>query len=699
MAVTISYEADGRVLVATVDNPPVNALSHAVRSGLKDAAERAANEDAVEAMVVAAAGRTFIAGADIREFGKPMQEPGLGEVIDVIEALDKPVVAAMFGTTLGGGLEVAHGCHYRVAQAGSKFGLPEVKLGLLPGAGGTQRMPRLAGVAFSLEAITSGNHYPVEKGLEVGIVDQVVDGDVVAAAVKFAVETAIPKGVRKTRDQVVPDKDQAAEIIAAFKKKSARSSRGYFAPEQCIACVEASVSMDYDAAIVEERERFMACMANPQSRAMQHIFFAERQTKIIPDLSRDTPVRSVKSVGVLGSGTMGGGIAMCFANAGIPVTLIDINEEMLQKGLGVVRSNYERSAKRGKLTTDQVEHLMGLIKPSTDYADLSDVDLVIEAVIEQMDIKKKVFETLDSVCKQGAILATNTSYLNIDEIAAATKRPEDVIGLHFFSPANVMRLLEIVRAEKTADDVLATSLAIAKGIKKTGVVARVCPGFIGNRMVKVYGQQAYKMASRGTAPETIDNAMYDFGLAMGPFAMGDMAGLDIGYMSRKASGSYDESVYSWVDRLVEMGRKGQKTGAGIYTYKPGDRTPNVDPMVMDMIREEAQARQIGLVDCTPEEIVERCMLALINEGAQILEEGMAIRASDIDIVYVNGYGFPPYRGGPMHYADYLGLDIVRTKLEALAKEDPAYWTVSPLITRLADAGETFAQFDRRNSKG
>ena len=696
---TVSKEIRGEIAIITVDNPPVNALSHSVRQGLSDHLTDLATNDSVKAIVIACAGRTFIAGADIREFGSPPKAPHLGEVVDQIEAMAKPVVAALHGTTLGGGLEVALSCHYRVADPRAKVGLPEVKLGLLPGAGGTQRLPRIAGPANALDAIVSGRHVGAKEALNWGVIDTIADGDLLDAAIALA-EEKISDGSRRTGDMKIDASKYDQAFFDGFRKQVAKQTRGYYAPERCIQCVEAAVKLPLAEGLKRERELFMDCMANPQSRALQHVFFAERQVSRIPGISKETPRRNIQRVGIIGAGTMGGGIAMNFANAGIPVTILELKQDALEHGLKVVRGNYERSMKRGKLTQDQVDGRMAQFTGTLKYEDLGDCDLIIEAVFEKMSIKKDVFAKLDQVAKEGAILASNTSYLDIDEIAAATKRPGDVIGLHFFSPANVMRLLEIVRAEKTSLDVLATCVDLAKKIRKVGVVAGVCHGFIGNRMLSPYGREASLNVIEGCRPDEVDAALYNFGMPMGPMTMSDMAGLDIGYMSRKERGreAYETRAYDWTDRVVEAGRKGLKVGAGIYDYDEGSRVPKPSAFVQTIIEEESAKLGIVRKSKSADEIVERSMMALINEGAKILGEGHAYRASDIDIVYINGYGFPPYRGGPMYYADSLGLKAVYEKICAFQKEAPRWWEPAPLLEKLANEGKSFADFDRENAR-
>ncbi len=695
MTQAVSTSRDGDLLIIMVNNPPVNALSHAVRQGLMEAADTLEADDGLKAGVLICAGRTFMAGADIREFGKPPQAPHLPEVVTRYERLAKPVVAAIHGTALGGGLEVALGCHARVAVASAKIGLPEVKLGLLPGAGGTQRLPRLAGVANALDAMLSGRHVAALEAAKWGVIDQITEDDLLEAS-KTLARTA---PLRPTGDIPV-DKAGADDAIAAAKSNAAKRMRGQFAPTQIIKCVEAALDLPLEDGLKTERALFQDCMANPQSAALRHYFFAERQVARVPGISKDTPRRDVTRVGVIGAGTMGGGIAMACANGGLKVMLLEMNADALDKGLATIRKNYDASAAKGRMTADDVEDRMERITGTLDYADLSACDLIIEAVFERMDVKKEVFGKLDKVARAGAILASNTSYLDIDDIAASTSRPSDVIGLHFFSPANVMRLLEIVRGKATAPDVLATSIDLAKRISKIGVVSGNCHGFIGNRMLRGYGREANLMVVEGAAPQDVDAALTSFGMAMGPLAVGDLAGLDIGYMTRQSVGraNYDTRAYDWVDELVEAGRKGQKTGKGIYLYEPGNRRPIPDPEVDAIIERAAETAQITRRSIGADEIVERCMLALVNEGAQILDEGIALRASDIDVVYVNGYGFPAHQGGPMHWADAKGLDWVLDRLKDLAGKTPQNWAVSPLIESLAKAGSSFAAYDAEKAK-
>lgn len=688
----VSTSRDGDLLIIMVNNPPVNALGQAVRAGLQQAALDLEADDALRAGVIVCAGRTFMAGADIREFGKPPLPPSLPDVVSVLENLKKPVIAAIHGTALGGGLEVALGCHGRIAVPSAKIGLPEVKLGLLPGAGGTQRLPRLAGVENALDAMLTGRHVTALEAVKWGAIDEITDGDLLEAA-----KTAARSAALRPTGAIPVDSAGADAAIAAAKAMAARRLRGQFAPGQIIACVEAALAGSLEDGIATERQRFQDCMAHPQSAAMRHYFFAERQISRVPGVDKETPRRTVKTFGVIGAGTMGGGIAMACANAGFEVRLLEMTDAALDTGLSLIRKNYDATAAKGRISVDDVEDRMARIAGTLDYGDLADCDVIIEAVFERMDVKKEVFAKIDAVAKDGAILATNTSYLDIDEIAAATSRPGDVVGLHFFSPANVMKLLEIVRGKDTSADVLATAMDCARSLGKVGVVAGNCHGFIGNRMLRGYGREAALMVVEGAAPEQVDGAMTGFGMAMGPLAVSDLAGLDIGYMTRQSigRGAYDTRAYDWIDQLVEAGRKGQKTGKGIYLYEPGSRKAIPDPEVTAIIGKAAEVAQIHRRDIREEEIVERCMLALVNEGAAILEEGIALRASDIDIVYANGYGFPVFQGGPMHWADAKGLDWVAARLSALAEATPANWTVSPLILKLASDGRNFADHDRR----
>jgi 3-hydroxyacyl-CoA dehydrogenase len=655
MSSPVNYTLTGTIGVISIDNPPVNALSLAVRQGIMDALDEA-ERDASDALVIICKGRTFIAGADISEFGKPIQDPWLPSVVNRIEASAKPVVAAIHGTALGGGFEVALAAHYRCALPSAKVGLPEVKLGLLPGAGGTQRTPRLAGAEAALDLMTSGTPVGTAYAAEIGLVDRIVEGDLLEGALAFAAElVADGAGPRRTAEMAFPVHNPA--IFDTYRATLAKRARGQIAPQYIVECVEGATRLSLEEGLQLERDRFAELMAGEQSIALRHIFFAERQAAKVDGLPKDTPLRPIESIGVIGGGTMGGGIAMSFANSGIPVTLIEINDEALERGLTIIDGNYAGSVKRGKLSEDKAAQCRALISGSTDYVSLADADLVIEAVFEDPDLKKQIFAKLDGVCKQGAILATNTSYQDVDAIAAATQRPQDVIGLHFFSPAHIMKLLEVVRGEKTADDVLATCMKLAKRIRKVPVVSGVCYGFIGNRMLQPYGKQSQLLLLEGATPEQVDGAMESFGMAMGPLRVFDLAGLDVGYRARQALSDEekgDPASYKVLDHLVEADRHGQKSGSGFYTYDDR-RRPTPCPEVHKIIEDTAAELGIERREISDEEIVDRLLGALIDEGRKIVDEGIAQRASDIDVVYVYGYGFPAFRGGPMHYAEVAGL--------------------------------------------
>jgi 3-hydroxyacyl-CoA dehydrogenase len=686
---SVSLERRGRVAVLTVDNPPVNALSQHVRQGLRDGLRQAGSDSAVAAVVLACAGRTFIAGADITEFGKPPQEPALSEVLDAIEQGAKPVVAAIHGTALGGGLEVAMTCHWRVGVRAARLGQPEVKLGLLPGAGGTQRLPRLVGVEKALSMIVSGDPIGGEEAHRLGLLDELVEGDLTTAAVAFA-ERVVAEGrpLRRVRD--LDDKIAAArgkpELFAEFRKSVARQTRGFRAPEACIKAVEGAVSLPFAQGLARERELFVELLNSPESKAQRYFFFAERESAKIPDVPADTPTRAINKVAVIGAGTMGGGIAMSFANVGIPVTVVEVAREALDRGLGIVRKNYEATASRGRLTSADVERRMGLIRGSIDFADVADADMVIEAVFEEMPLKKEVFARLDKVARPEAVLATNTSTLDVNEIAAATRRPESVIGTHFFSPANVMRLLEVVRGAKTSKTTIATAMAVGRRIGKVPVLVGVCHAFVGNRMLHQRGREAERLLLEGALPQQVDKVLYEFGFPMGPFAMGDLAGLDVGWRARKARGTRAPVA----DRLCEMGRFGQKTGSGFYRYEGSDRTPRPDPEVERLIAEIARQEGVTRRQIPDAEILERLLYPMVNEGAKILEEGIAIRASDIDVIWVYGYGWPVYRGGPMYWADHIGLKVIRDRMPELERRTgDERWRPAGLLSRLADQGASF----------
>ena len=651
MSSPVGYSLEGQIGVITVDNPPVNALSHAVRQGLLNAINEAQG-DASLAVLIICDGRTFFAGADITEFGKAPQEPHLPDLLNTIEASTKPVVAAIHGTALGGGFETALSAHYRCAVPQAKVGFPEIKLGLLPGAGGTQRTPKLAGAQASLDLISSGVPIGVQQAQSIGLIDKIIEGDLRDGALAW-VENLIGDSapIRRSSEQSVPDHDPS--IFDAYRESLEKRSRGQIAPGLIVSAVEAGTKLPFADGLAIERKAFMECMASPQSAGMRHIFFAERQASKIDGLAKDIPKRAIDKVGIIGGGTMGGGIAMSFANAGIPVTMIEISDEALERGLGIVDKNYAGSVKRGKLSDEKALACRGLISGSTDYAALADVDMVIEAVFENPDLKKKIFTQLDAVCKPGAILATNTSYQDVDAIAAATDRPHDVVGMHFFSPAHIMKLLEVVRGGKTADDVLATVMALAKTIRKIAVVSGVCYGFIGNRMLQPYAKTTQLLLLEGASPQQVDSAMENWGMAMGPLRVFDLAGLDIGYTARQSlldEEKGDPKANRVLDLLVESGRLGQKAGAGFYSYYD-QRRPSPDPLVDEMIKAASVEFAIDRRAISDDEIVDRLVSSLVNEGRKILAEGIAQRSSDIDIVYVYGYGFPVARGGPMFYAD------------------------------------------------
>jgi 3-hydroxyacyl-CoA dehydrogenase len=671
------------VAVLTVNSPPVNALSAAVRGGILKGIEAAIADPEVRAIVLACAGRTFIAGADITEFGKPMQEPSLHAVIKAIENSPKPVVAAIHGTALGGGLETALGAHYRVAVPSAKLGLPEVKLGLLPGAGGTQRLPRVVGVEQALEMVTSGTPIGAKVALGKGLVDALAPEDnLVPFAVDYARKLADEnKPLKKVRDLEL-HADPA--VFAAFRRANARKFRGFDAPESNIKCIEAAATQPFDEGEATERRLFTELMSGTQARAQQYLFFAEREAQKIPDLPKGTAVRPIKKVGIIGAGTMGGGISMNFLSAGFPVTIVEANEKALERGVGIMRSNYENTAKKGRLTQEQVERNMGLLTPSMSLEDLADCDLVIEAVFENMEVKREIFATLDHIVKPGAILASNTSYLNVDQIAAMTQRPQDVCGMHFFSPANVMRLLEVVKGAKTAPDVLETVMQLAKKIGKVAVVAGVCHGFIGNRMLELRQREAHKLILEGAMPWDVDRVIYDFGFPMGPFQMSDLAGLDIGWSADTSKG------ITLREQLCERDRRGQKTKAGFYDYNDKrEHTPS--PIVEELVLRQSAERQITRRKIDDQEILERCLYTMINEGARILEEGKAYRASDIDMVWLTGYGFPAYRGGPMFYADTVGVKHVVERLQAYQAMNEKDFEPAPLLVKLAEEGRGFTR--------
>ena len=692
----VSYQLEGDIGVIRLNNPPVNALSHVLRTGIQDAVTQAQN-DASLALVLICEGRTFIAGADISEFGKPPMLPSLPELLVVIEASQKPIIAAIHGTALGGGLETALACHYRCALSSAQVGLPEVKLGLLPGAGGTQRVPRLTGVKAALDLMTTGTPIAAAQAQSIGLIDKVVEGDLLSAALEFAKEVIAQGAELKQVSAIDVDKAAASdEFFVNYRKTLSKRFRGQEAPQRIVECVEAALNSAFDEGLKVERRLFVECMQSSQSAALRHMFFAERMSSKVKDLPKDTQLKDIKRVGIIGGGLMGGGIAMNFVNVGIPVTLLEISQEALQRGKELIAKNYAMTVSKGKLTVELAAQRQDMITGTTDYNDLAEMDLVIEAVFENLDIKKQVFSKLDKVCKQGAILASNTSYQDVNLIAQSTSRPQDVIGLHFFSPANVMKLLEIVRGDETSDEVVATSMAIAKSIKKVPALSRVCYGFIGNRMLRHYARESQLCLLEGSTPQDIDAVMQNFGMAMGPLAVGDLAGIDIGYKAREGLTDVqkgDVRTYCIADALYEMGRLGQKTGAGYYQYDPNTRQRIVDPVVLEVIEAQAKKRGVERKVISDKTILERLTFALINEGFKILEEGIAQRPSDIDVVYAFGYGFPAYRGGPMFYADSIGLEtIYRTICEFSDTYGQEFWQPAALLKQLVEEGKTLAQW-------
>ncbi|RJF85922.1 3-hydroxyacyl-CoA dehydrogenase [Sphingomonas cavernae] len=670
----ITTERHGDILVIISNNPPVNALGAEVRIGIDKGIKEAAADDSIKAVVIRCDGRTFFAGADITEFGKPPVEPWLPALVESIELSEKPVIAAVHGTALGGGCEVALGCHYRIAVPSAQFGTPEVKLGLLPGAGGTQRLPRVAGVELALELTGKGDPIPATKAKEAGLVDRLAGEDsLVADAIAFAGEVKDVRPIPRIRDKTAT---ASPELFETFRKANAKRFRGFDAPEANIKCVEAATKLPFAEGLDFERQEFTKLMFGTQSAAMRHIFFAERKAAKIDGIAPDIALRPIRKVGMIGAGTMGGGISMNFLSAGIPVTIVEMKQDALDRGTGIIRKNYEATAAKGRMKPEQVEKAMGLLTPTLNLEDLADCDLIIEAVFENMDVKKEVFGKLDKIAKPGAILASNTSYLNIDEIAASTSRPQDVLGLHFFSPANVMKLLEVVRGAKTADDVLATAMDVAKKIRKVAVVAGVCDGFIGNRMLKPRQFEAMKLLMEGATPSQIDKVHVDFGMPMGPFQMSDLAGVDIGWHRDPTR------IENIRDALAAIGRWGQKTGKGFYDYDE-KRNPSPSAEVQKIIDDFAAKSGATKREISDEEIIERTLYTMVNEGALILEEEMAQRASDIDVVWIYGYGWPIYRGGPMFWADLEGADKIVKGLEKHGFE------VAPLLKEKAAAKGRF----------
>lgn len=686
----VSLEKQGDIGVLWIDNPPVNALGYPVRKGMDDGITMAMNDDAIKAIVVICKGRTFCAGADIREFGQPPKAPFLPDVLNTFDQCPKPIIAAVHGTAFGGGLETALSSHFRVAVPTAQFGLPEVKLGLLPGAGGTQRLPRLIGPEKALPMIATGNPIPAAKALEEGVIDEIIDGDLLEGAIAFAQKVLAENRPLRQVSAMTEKIDEARskpEIFENYRKQLAKRARGFEAPEACVKAVEAAVNKPFAEGLKYERELFTGLVQGSQSAAQRHYFFAERQVAKIPDIPKDTPLIDIKKVGIIGAGTMGGGITMNFANAGIPVTLVEAKQAFLDRGLGVIKKNYDISASKGKMTPEEVDKRMGLITGTTNMEDLADVDLVIEAVFENMDLKKEIFTKLDAICKEGAILATNTSYLNVDEIAAQTKRPEYVLGMHFFSPANVMRLLEVVRGAKTAIPVLATAMAIGKKIKKVAVMVGVCFGFAGNRMFAQRKREVDKLVLEGASLQQLDQVIYDFGFPMGPIQLLDLIGIDLGWSKENSNSETMQQV------LCENGRFGLKNGKGYYNYDEGSRVPKPAPEVEEMILALSKKKGYTRRDVSDEEILQRCIYPIINEGAKILEEKIAVRPSDLDVIWVNGYGWPVYRGGPMFYADLVGLDKILEVMKKFQAEHGDDFKPAALLEKLVKEGKNFASLN------
>jgi 3-hydroxyacyl-CoA dehydrogenase len=695
MTDAVLRSTQGRIAILTVNNPPVNALAAGVRDGIKDGVEAMAADSNIDAIVLIGGGRTFIAGADIREFGKPPKGANLNDVIATMENCSKIVVAALHGTPLGGGLETALGAHYRVSLASTRVGLPEVHLGLLPGAGGTQRLPRLTGAKYALDAIISGRHIPAPEAKTRGIIDAIVEGDLLAGAVAHAQMLVAQKApLRRVRDLKVTL--ESPDLFKETEKAIARRARGFKAPWSIIKCVQAAVELPFDEGIKRERELFLELLTSQESAAQRYYFFAEREAAKVLDVPADTPQREIKIAGIVGAGTMGGGIAMNFANAGIPVTLLEVKQEALDRGLKTIRTNYENTAKRGGMKAEDVNKRMALIKPTLSYDDLKDSDVIIEAVFETMEVKEGVFKKLDEVAKPGAVLATNTSGLDVNQIANYTKRPGDVIGMHFFSPANVMKLLENVRGKATQKDVIATVMSLSKKIGKIPVLVGVCEGFVGNRMLRQRGIQSSYMMEEGALPQQIDKVIYDFGFPMGPFAMSDLAGNDVGWRIRQGKKEKEQRNVRYTgyiaDAICDLGRFGQKTGAGYFKYNLPDRTPIPDPEVEKIIEETSKKLGITRRAISDQEILERCLYPMVNEGAKILAEGMAQRSLDIDVIWVNGYGWPVYRGGPMWWADnVVGLKTIHDALLKYrdASGDP-FWEPAPLLKKLVQEDKKFS---------
>ena len=690
----VNYNVSGNIAILEVDNPPVNPLSSGVRAGLAEYIEKANSDNTIEGIILTGAGRSFIAGADISEFGQKSDGPDLHSALKGIEFSKKPVLAAINGTALGGGLETALVCNYRMGTNKAVVGLPEVNLGLLPGAGGTQRLPRLVGPSQALKMMLSGTPLSAKKALDQGILDAISENSLIDDAIAFLQEKITLKEHPKVRDknEKVLEARGSENVLAEAKALAAKIRKGQFAPGQIIACVEAAISEDdFDVGLKKESDYFLECLMNPQREAMIHIFFGERAASKISDIPKDTPLMQIDAAGIVGSGTMGGGIAMNLANAGISVLVLDQDEKNLERGMGVIEKNYQMMVDRGRMTQDQKEVVMGLITPTLSYEDLSEVDIVVEAVYENLELKQEIFKTLDEVIKGDAILASNTSGLDIDALAAVTKRPGKVVGTHFFSPANVMRLLEVVRGKDSSDETMATVMSLGKKIGKAAVVSLNAPGFIGNRMLAGYTYQANMLLLEGALPNQIDNALESFGMSMGPFRMMDLVGLDLGWRARKLANLETPLVNKISAELCERDRFGQKNSKGFYNYSEGSRAPNPAPENEEIYKEVSEKNNIQRREISDQEIIDRCILALVNEGAKILEEGVAQRSGDMDIVYINGYGFPIWRGGPMFYANQLGLDQVIEKMEVFSELDKEFWRPAPLLQKLADQSTTLGE--------
>ncbi len=705
MSEMVTLTQDGDVAVITVNNPPVNALSPGVPEGIAEAIAKVAADDSIKGAVMIGSGQTFIAGADIKEFGKitsGQRKEGINflDVIKSIEDCPKPTVAAIHGTAFGGGLEVAMGFHYRVAIASAQVGQPEVKLGIIPGAAGTQRLPRLAGVAKAVQMCADGNPISAKDALAAGIIDSIVEGDLLTGAIAF-VKEKIASGEQppktRERNEKLGDAATNAPIFEAARAQAKKTARGMLAPQAAIDAVEAATKLSFNEGVAREKELFQQCLFSDQSKAMIHVFFGEREVAKIPGIGKDTQQIAINKAAVIGAGTMGGGIAMNYANAGIPVIMKETTQEALDRGVATIRKNYQNSVNKGRFPQEVMDKRMALITPQLTYDGFDQADIITEAVFEGMALKKEIFAELDKIAKPGAILASNTSTLSIDEIASATSRPEFVIGHHYFSPANVMRLLEIVRGKATSKEVIATSMALSKRLKKVGVLVGNCYGFVGNRMLHQYGREAQFLVEEGAKPQEVDGALYKFGMAMGPLAVGDLAGLDVGWRIRKEFKHLEKPGLRYAkvaDELCERGRYGQKTGAGWYKYDE-NRKAIPDPEVDALIEEIAAAQGIKRRTITEEEIIERTQYALINEGAKILEEGIALRAVDIDIIYLNGYGYPSWRGGPMWYGDTVGLKKVYDRVCQFHAEHGEWWSPAPLLKKLAEEGKTFAEYDKQ----